>query len=183
MKVFISDITFEKVDRYGNVYSWITGHLNSGLDIKIHNYFYDLQKYIDHYVEMLLCVLRSPYLEYEKGLSNQPFSSEKFYSLELIGELEEKENLNSKDNGIIITLTGEYIDSFDIPQKWLSHIKSKWSKIIPKEPSAINTEDGIFLLYPFHLKKKIPVEMFPKFITIATGTIDLIAWYPFTLLD
>ena len=178
MKVFVVDINFKKDERSGKVYPWITGRLRSGLEIEIQNFFYDLQGYIGHHVEMLLCVLRSPYLELERGIHNQLFSPEKYYSVELIDELLEKKGFNSKDNGRHdIILTGEYIDSYIIPKKWISLIREKWFKSVLKEPSAIKTNDGIFFLYPFHLRKKVPIERFPKIVTIATGCIDLAAWY------
>lgn len=93
--------------------------------------------------------------------------------------MEEKKGLNLKDNRRhVIILAGEYIDSYIIPQKWLPQIQSNWANFVLKEPPAIKTEDGIFLLYPFHLRKKIPIEDFPKIVTIAIGGVDLMAWYP-----
>ena len=178
MRVFILDINFKKDDRSGKAYPWITGRLRSGLEIEIQNFYYDLQEYIGYHVEMLLCVFRSPYLEYKKGMDNRLFSPEKYYSMELIDELEKRSTFNSKDNGRPIILTGEYIDSYIIPQEWMPFLKSNWFKSVLKEPSAINTDDGIFLLYPFHLRKKVPIERFPKIVTIATGCIDLAAWHP-----
>ena len=179
MRVFVLDINFEKDDRSGKFYPWITGRLKSGLEIKIQNFFYDLQGYIGHHVEMLLCVLRSPYLEFKKGMNDQPFLSEKYYSIELIEELKERKGFNSKDNETKrMMITGEFIDSYIIPQEWMPLIKSQWFKSVLKEPSAINTDDGIFLLYSFHLRKRVPIERFPKIVTIATGCIDLAAWHP-----
>lgn len=93
-------------------------------------------------------------------------------------ELKERKGFNSNDNGRRMILTGEYIDSYIIPQKWMPFLKSNWFKSVLKEPSAINTDDGIFLLYPFHLRKKVPIERFPKIVTVATGRIDLAAWLP-----
>ena len=179
MRVFVLDINYRKHERSGKVDPWITGRLRSGLEIEIQNFFYDLRGYIGQHVEMLLCALRSPYLEYKKGMDNQIFSPEKYYSIELIEEVKETKGFNSKDNRRHdIILTGEYIDSYVIPQKWLPQIQSNWGNSILKELPAINTDDGIFLLYPFHLRKKIPIEKFPKIVTIATGGVNLLAWYP-----
>lgn len=77
--------------------SWIIGQL-SGLEVQIYNIYYDLQEFIGQHVELLLCVLRSPYLELEKGIINQPFSTEKYYSIEIIEELEEKADIISENN-------------------------------------------------------------------------------------
>ena len=178
MKVFVSDINFEKDERSGKCYPWITGRLRSGLEIKIQDFFYDLQGYIGHHVEMLLAMLRSPYLEFKKGLNNQSFLPDKYYSVELIEELEKRQGYDSVDNGEYTTIIGEYIDSYTIPQKWMPLIKSESFKYLLRKPSAINTDDGIFLLYPFHLRKNVPVEMFPKIITIVISTFDLVAWHP-----
>jgi hypothetical protein len=177
LKVFISDINV-KEDKYGPDYFWITGRLSSGLEIIITEFYYDFRKYIGRHVEMLLCVLRSPYLELEKGIYNQQFLSEEYYSVELIDELLEKKGFNSRDIKRDIILTGEYIDSYIIPKKWTSLIEQKYFKILLKDPSAIKTSDGIFLLSPFHLRKSVPIEEFPREVTIATGSIDLVAWYP-----
>lgn len=184
MKVLLSDIIFEKADLYGSTYSWIIGQLQSGLEVQIYNFYYDLQEYIGQHVEMLLCVLRSPYLELKKGIINQPFSPEKYYSIELIEELEDKSDYNSENNERKhMVLTGEFIDSYIIPQEWIPLIKSKWFKGILKNASAIHTNDGIFILYPFHLRKKVPMEKFPKIVSIGTGRIDLAAWYPLSVSE
>lgn len=178
MKVFISDISVIEDKKYGGVTYSITGQLQSGLELKINDLFYDLLRYMGYHVEMLLCVLRSPYAEYKKGMNNPRFLPEEYYSVGLIDELKEEKGFNSKDNGKQIILTGEYIDSYIIPKKWIPLIKSKWFKYTLKKPSAISTNHGTFLLYPFHLRRKIAIEKFPKNVTIATGCIDLAAWHP-----
>ena len=127
---------------------------------------------------MLLCVMRSPYAEYKKGMNNQLFLPEEYYSVELIDELKREKGFHSSGNKKRVILTGEYIDSYDIPEKWIPLIKSKWFKRILKRPSAINTSHGIFLLYPFHLRKNVPIERFPKKVSLITGCIDLAAWHP-----
>ena len=177
MKVFISDI-IRKHDKYGSDYTWLVGQLQSGLEIIINNFYYDLQKYKSHHVEMLLSVLRSPYLELERGIHNQLFSPEEYYSVELIDELLEKKGFNSISSRESIILTGEYIEPYIVPKKWIPIVKSKWLKSLLREPSALKTRDGIFLLDPFHLRKKVPIEEFPQQVTIATGSIELVAWLP-----
>jgi len=184
LKVLLSDIIFEKADLYDSTSSWIIGQLQSGLEAQIYNIYYDLQEFIGQHVEMLLCVLRSPYLELEKGIINQPFSTDKYYSIELIEELEEKADTISENNERrLMVLTGEFIDSYIIPQEWIPLIKSRWFKGILKNASAIHTNDGIFILYPFHLRRKVPIEKFPETVSIGTGRIDLAAWYPLSVSE
>lgn len=178
LRVLISDISVIEVKKYDGVTFKITGQLQSGLKIKINDLFYDLRKYIGQQIEMLLCVLRSPYAEHEMGINDQPFLPEEYYSIELIDELKEKKGFNSKGNKKHVILTGEYIDTYVIPEKWTPLMEPRWFKRILKEPSAIKTDDGIFLFYPFHMRKKAPLESFPKNVTIVTGCIDLAAWHP-----
>ena len=180
MKVFISDI-IRKHDKYGSDYTWLVGKLQSGLEIIIKNFFYDLQRYEGHHVEMLLSVMRSPYLELERGIHNQLFLPEEYYSIELIDELLKEKGFISRDNRKSIILTGEYIEPYTVPQKWIPLITSKWHKSLIREPSALKTSDGVFLLNPFHLRKKVPIEHFPQLVTIATGSIELVAWHPLSV--
>jgi len=175
LKVFISDITFKSKYGYSHYYV-LVGELQSGLEIYINNYDYDLQRYIGHYVEMLLCVLRSPYLE--RGMKPQLFLSGEYYSLELIDELLKGRGQSPRTNERELTLVGEYIDSYVIPEEWVPLIKSRFFEDLLKSPSALKTEDGIFILNPIHLEKRIPFEEFPQEVTIATGCIDLAAWRP-----
>lgn len=184
MKVLLLDTIFEKPDFYGSTSSWIIGQFQSGLEVQIYNIYHDLQGYIGQHVEMLLCVLRSPHLELRKGINNQPFSPDEYYSIDLIEELEEKADINAENNERRhMILNGEFVDSYIIPQEWGPLIKSRWFKGILKNASAIHTDDGVFILYPFHLKKKIPIERFPKTVSIGTGRIDLAAWYPLSVSD
>jgi hypothetical protein len=178
LRVYISDISAIEDKKYGGVTFCITGRLQSGLEIKINDLFYDLQRYIGHHVEMLLCVLRSPYAEYKIGMNNKYFLSEEYYSVELIDDLKKEKGFESSDNKKCVALTGEYIDSYIIPEKWIPLIESRWFKFILNKPSAIKIDDGLFLLYPFHLRKRVPIENFPKIITLITGCIDLAAWHP-----
>ncbi|MFX1240708.1 MAG: hypothetical protein ACFFA7_05615 [Promethearchaeota archaeon] len=175
MKVFISDIIAKK-DSYGADYFWIIARLQSGLEIIIKDLYYDIQRYVGKYVEVLLSILRSPYLELQRGIHSQ-FSSEEYYSVELIDELLERKNLNTRNHRREIILTGEYIDSYVIPERWVPLIEPKSFKLLLKNPSALKTNDGIFLLDPFNIRKKVPIEEFPREVTIATGSITLIAWY------
>lgn len=185
MRVFISDINVIEDKKYGGVTFKITGQLESGLEIKINDLFYDLQGYIGHHVEMLLCVFRNPYAEYKKGMISQPFLTEKYYSIELIDELKVKKGkrFDSLDNKKHVILTGEYIDYYVIPEKWTPLMEPKWFRQILKEPSAIKTGDVIFLFYPFHMRKRTSIESFPKSVTIVAGRIDLAAWHPFLELE
>ncbi len=178
MRVFISDIIVKK-DKYGPDYTWLVGRLQSGLEIIIKDIYYNLQGYKGQNVEMLLFVLRSPYLELERGIHNQLFLPEEYYSVKLIDELLKKKgfNLYSRDSRKRIILTGEYIEPYNIPKKWIPLITSKWHKSLLREPSALKTGDGIFLLNPFHLRKRVPIEEFPREVTIATGSISLAAWH------
>jgi hypothetical protein len=182
LKVFISDIIIKK-DKYGPDYYWLVGRLQSGLEIIIKDFYYNLQRYKGYHVEMLLSVMRSPYLELERGIHHQLFLPEEFYSIELIDELLKEKGFISRDSRKRIILTGEYIEPYTVPQKWIPLITSKWHKSLLREPCALKTGDGIFLLNPFHLRKKVPIEEFPQLVTIATGSIELVAWQPLSTLD
>jgi len=46
-----------------------------------------------------------------------------------------------------------------------------------KEPSALKTADGTFLLSPFHSKRQVPIEQIPQNVTVAGG-LTLQAWMP-----
>lgn len=178
MKVLLSDIIYEKADLYGCTSSWIKGQFQSGLEVQIYNIYHDLQEYLGQYVEMLLCVLRSPYLELDKGIINSPFLPDKYYSIDLIEELEEKADISSENNEKRhMIITGEFIDSYTIPEEWIPLIKSKWFKGILHNASAIDTNEGFFVLYPFHLGTRIPLDKFPKTVSIGAGRIDLVAWH------
>ncbi|MFW9896811.1 MAG: hypothetical protein ACFFD7_13480 [Candidatus Thorarchaeota archaeon] len=179
MRVFISDLSVKR-NRYGSYYE-ILGELQSGLEIYIEDHYYDLEECIGRHVEMLLSVLRSPYLELERGINNdQLFAPWKYYSIEVIEEMKKKmgsRSVNSKKN---LILSGEFIDSYVIPEGWIPCITSDLYKglFLRKKPSALRTEDGLFLLRSVHLEKKVPIEQFPQQVTIGTGCIDLVAWYP-----
>ncbi|MFX1457798.1 MAG: hypothetical protein ACFFDB_20710 [Promethearchaeota archaeon] len=177
MKVLISDI-IRKFDNYGSDYTLITGYLQSGLEITIKNLDYYLQSYKGQHVEMLLSVMRSPYLELQRGIHNSIFATEEFYSTELIDEVLERKKVNTLNNKDVIILTGEYIESYTVPEKWLHFKTSNSIKFLIENVSALKTMDGTFLLNPFHSKKKIPIEESPRLLTIASGLFYLIAWYP-----
>jgi len=179
LRVFIEEI-IRKYNKYGSSYTLIEGCLQSGLNLIIKDLFYDLKGTKGEYVEMLLSVMRSPYLELQRGIHSQLFDSEEYYSVELIDELLEEKGFSSTDDRECIILTGEYIDSYIVPKEWIPLKTSNWLKSLITNPSALRTGDGLFLLNPFHLIKKAPIEKFPQRVTIATGSIKLVAWYPLT---
>lgn len=178
MRVFISDITIIKGKPGCSDYHELIGELQSGLKIYINSYHYDLEEYIGRHVEMLLCVVRSPYLELERGISNQLFLPSEYYSIGLIDELKKKQGVSVVNNKKKFILTGEYIDSYLIPEEWIPLIESEFFKSFLKKSSALKTRDGTYLLNPSHLRKRIQAEEFPREISIGTGCIDLAAWYP-----
>ncbi|MFX1327012.1 MAG: hypothetical protein ACFE91_02565 [Promethearchaeota archaeon] len=174
MRIFISDIIVKK-DRYGSDYYWIVGQLRCGKRVIIEDVYFNLQKYIDHRIEMLLSFMRSPYLELQMGIHNEIFLSEEYYSVELIDELLNTKGVILSGKEKIIILTGEYIDSYTIPEKWKSLIQRKSFKMLFKDPSALKTEDGTYLLYPFHSRKRFPIESISQRVTMA-GSLRLEAW-------
>lgn len=169
MRVFIKDVIVG-INIYGNYFYDIIGQLESGLEIFIGNNYYDLERDIGTRIEMLLSFLRSPYSEVKLGIEQNLFRPFKYYSIELLEEV--KENLKKKGgyqpspHNTTVVLTGEYIEPYTIPAHWVSRITRNYYKSIYKEPSAIKTEHGTFLLNPIHLKKKIPLKQFPSQITI-----------------
>lgn len=178
MRVFISDITIIRGKPECSDYYELVGQLQSGLEIYINSYHYDLEGYIGHYVEMLLCVVRSPYLELERGINNQLFLPKEYYSIELIDELKKKQGVSAVNYRKRLIITGEYIDSYIIPEEWIPLIESEFFKSFLKKTSALKTKDGTYLLDPSHLRKRIQIEEFPRKISIGTGCIDLAAWHP-----
>ena len=176
MNVFISDIIAKK-DKYGPDYYWIVGQLPSGKKAIIEDISFDLRRYIGQHVEMLLSFMRSPYSELKMGIHNKLFISEKYYSIELIDELLNSEGaISGGDEGVII-LTGKHIDSYTIPEKWNPLIQRTSFKALFNKPSALKTEDGIYLLYPFHSRKQVPLEEMSQEV-IMGGTLRLEAWLP-----
>jgi len=175
LKVFISDISIIKGKPECSEYYELIGELQSGLKIYINSYHYDLEGYIGCHVEMLLCVVRSPYFELERGFNNQLFLPNEYYSIELIDELKKKQGVSSVNNRKRLILTGEYIDSYIIPEEWVPLIESEFFKSFLKKSSALKTRDGTYLLDPFHLRKRIQIEQFPREVSIGTGCIDLAA--------
>ncbi len=178
MKVFISDITIIKGKPHCTDYYELVGELQSGLRIYVNNYHYDLEGYIGRYVEMLLCVLRSPYLEVEREIYNQLFLPWEYYSIEAIDELKKKLGVDIANNKKKLILNGEYIDYYIIPEEWVPLIIPRSFQILLKGSSALRTKDGVFLLNPVHLEKSVPSDQFPREVSIGTGCIDLAAWYP-----
>ncbi|MBY9010437.1 MAG: hypothetical protein KGD74_11280 [Candidatus Lokiarchaeota archaeon] len=176
MRVFVSDIIVKK-DKDGYDYYWVVGRLQSGVEVIIENPYFDFRECIGRHVEMLISFMRSPYCELERGIQNQIFLSSKYYSVELIDELLSQNGVVSTGNERVIVLTGELIDSYVIPEKWVSLTQRKLFQLLYKKPSALRTEDGTFLLYPFHLRKRVPTEQIPLKVTMAGG-LNLEAWTP-----
>lgn len=177
LRVYISDISIIRGKPECSDYYELACELQSGLEIYVNSYHYDLEEFISRHVEMLLCVLRSPYFELKSGINNELFLPNKYYSTELIEELIKKQGGNVLRNKKRLLLTGEYIDSYNIPEEWVPLIKSRYFKNMIKKVSALKTRDGIYLLNPSHLRKRYPIEQFPREVTIGTGCIDLAAWY------
>jgi len=181
LRVFVSDIIIKK-DKYGPDYYWLVGELQSGMKVNIKDIYYDLRGYRDQYVEMLVSFMRSPYLEQKRGIHNPFFLPEENYSVELIDELLSKEGVIPTGTERTVMLTGEYIDSYTISEEWIPLIQRKTFKIFFKDPSALKTEDGTYLLNSFHLRKRAPVEKIPQKM-IMVGSLRLQAWYPSQLLE
>ena len=154
----------------------VVSQLQSGLEVYINNYDYNIEDYIGQHVEMLLFIVRSPYLE--RGWKERLFSSDEYYSIELIDELIEEQDFKRGDNRKEVILTGDFIDSYTVPKYWAPLIVSGFFRSMLKEPSALKTKDGIYLLDSTHLNKRVPIEEFPQEVSIATGCIDLAAWHP-----
>ncbi|KKK46084.1 hypothetical protein LCGC14_0563700 [marine sediment metagenome] len=180
MKVFISNIVV-KQDRHvlDYEYFYIFGQLQSGLEIWITDYSFDLRKYVGQHLDMLLSVMRNPYLEHRLEIKSN-FLSWDHYSIEIVDEvkadLTKKYGPLSREKGNELILTGEYIDPYIIPKDWGALIKDKASQVMYRSPSALRTKERIFLLSPFHLRKPAPNIKIPKTITIGTGLISLVAW-------
>ncbi len=168
LRVFVSDIIAKK-DKHGFDYYWVVGRLQSGVEVIIDDYYNDLREYIGRHIDMLLSFMRSPYCEQKRGIRSQIFLAEKYYSVELIDELLSKEGVVSTSNKRVIKLTGKFIDSYTIPEKWAPLTRRKSFKVFFKEPSALKTEDGTYLLTPFHLRRRVPIEKIPQEVTMAGG--------------
>lgn len=174
MKVFVSDIIVKKREYWGDYY-WVVGRLQSGIEVIIEDNYYDLREYIGRHIDMLLSFIRAPYSELKRGIHNQFFLQGKQYSVELIDELLRKKEAVSTGNKRATELTGEYIGSYIIPEKWAPLTQRGAFEGLFKEPSALKTEDGTFLLYPIHSQRAVPVEQIPKQVTVVGG-LSLEAW-------
>lgn len=162
-------------DKYREDSYLISGRLLSGREVLIADYYYDLRKHIGRPVEMLLSFIRSPFYERKMGIKCQIFSPEEFYSVKVVNELMSEEKVASTDNAEVVVLTGEYIVSYTIPDKWSGFNYRRPFKSLFKMPSALKTQDGMFLLYPFHSQRQEPLEQIPQKITMA-GSLKLEAW-------
>jgi hypothetical protein len=176
MKVFVSDVLV-KTDKYHGDSYVIVGSLQSGMEVIIDDYYTDLREHIGSRVNMLLSFMRSPYCELQRGIRSQIFLPFKYYSVELVDELLSQEGVVSSGDEKVVVLTGEYIDSYAIPEKWAPLPQRGSFQALFKESSALKTEDGTFLLNPIHLRKRVPIEQFPREVTIA-GSLNLEAWTP-----
>lgn len=176
LRVFVSDVIVKK-DKDDFDYYLVVGTLQSGVELIIKDIHYDLRECIGRYVDMLISFMRSPYSELQRGIRSKIFLSEKFYSVELIDELLGKKGVVSTGNERVIVLTGKLIESYIIPEKWTPLLQRKSFKALFKEPSALKTEDGTFLLSPIHLQMQIPIEQISQEVTIA-GSLSLEAWKP-----
>ena len=180
MDVLILNVALKQdIEFQGSRYFHILGQLQSGLEIWITDYCYDLRKHSGRHVDMLLSVMRNPYFEHSLGIKS-PFMSEAYYSIEKVNEL--KADLTKKYGPLLkgdtneIILTGEYIDPYTIPRDWNALITDKGGRFLYRNPSALKTKEGLFLLSPFHLRKLAPNIRIPKTIIIGTGLISLVAW-------
>jgi hypothetical protein len=97
--------------------------------------------------------------------------------VELIDELLSKEEVIPTGIERTVELIGEYIDSYTISEELTPLIQRKTFKILFKDPSALKTEYGTYLLNSFHLRKRVPVEKIPQEV-IMVGSLRLQAWYP-----
>lgn len=174
LRVFVLDILV-KPDKYHGDSYWIVGRLQSGMEVIIDDFYYDLREYIGCRVDMLLSFMRSPYSEQKRGIQNRIFLPEKYYSVELVDELIKKSGDESSGGESVVILTGEYIGSYVIPEKWVPLPQRNSFQMLFKEPSALRTEDGTFLLYPIHSQRGVPVEQIPREVTMAGG-LKLEAW-------
>lgn len=176
LKVFVSDVIAKK-DKHGFDYYWVVGRLQSGVEVIIDDYYYDLREHMGRHIDMLISFMRSPYCEQKRGIRSKIFLPEKFYSVELVDELLSKKGVVSTGNKRVIELAGEFIDSYTIPEKWAPLTQRKSFKVFFKEPPALKTKDGTYLLSPFHLRRRVPFEKIPQEVTMAGG-LNLEAWTP-----
>jgi hypothetical protein len=147
------------------------------MEVIIEDNYHDLRDYIGYHVDMLISFMRSPYSELQRGIRSQVFSAESFYSVELIDELLSQRRLISTGSEKVTVLVGKYIESYHIPKKWAPLTQRKSFIVLFKEPSALKTKEGTFLLSPFHLQKQIPSERISQEVTMAGG-LSLEAWLP-----
>ena len=172
----MSDVVV-KWDKYGRDSYWVFGRLQSGMEVIIDDYYFDLREWIGRYIDMLISFMRSPYSELKRGIQNQIFLAEEFYSVELIDELLSQKGVVSTGNERVIVLNGEIIDSYVIPEKWIPLTQRRSFKMLFREPSALRTEDGTFLLYPIHSQRHVQIDQVPREVTMAGG-LTLEAWTP-----
>ncbi len=177
LRVFVSDVDVIE-DKYRDDSYLVVGRLQSGMEVVISDYYSDLRECVGRYIDMLLSFMRSPYCELQRGIRNEMFLPFKYYSVELIDELISKEGVVSTGNEGVVVLAGEFIESYTIPKKWTPLPQRGSFQLLFKEPAALKTEDGTFLLYPFHSQKQVPINKIPQKVTMA-GSLKLEAWKTF----
>ena len=167
-------VLLENIKEIENEDILITIRLNSGQAITVDSKLYkdgDMKEFIGKEIDVLLSGFRSPITEYRiMPENNSPFELEgEYYKFDMIEELERKmqEKTKKRDTKLIslkklgnsaLIIEGTYIPKYFPDPKW-NHRKLI---LFPDGGPAFDTEDGIFLLSPFHLKPKIPIEDFPK---------------------
>ncbi|HEC39896.1 MAG TPA: hypothetical protein ENI29_16785 [bacterium] len=181
MRVLISSIEVLK-DRYYTDYEYfyIQGQLSGGLRILIEDYHFDLRKYVGQHIDMLLMVMRSPYLEHKLGTKSS-FLPEKYFSIKIVNDLKKELShkgyeLNKSEPDREIILKGDFIHSYTIPEDWDRLITDKADRAMLINPSALKTEDGVFLLRRVHTRTQFAINKIPKPMLIGTGLINLVAW-------
>ncbi|TES94484.1 MAG: hypothetical protein E3J90_12360 [Promethearchaeota archaeon] len=68
-------------------------------------------------------------------------------------------------------------DDNAISEVFLRFNDTIYSVSLFKEPSALKTEEGTFLLSPIHSRRRVPVEQIPREVTVLGG-LSLQAWAP-----
>ncbi len=167
-------VLLENIKEIENEVILITIRLTSGQVITLESKLYkdgDMRDFIGEEIDVLLSGLRSPITEYRlMPDNNSPFELEgEYYQFDLIEELERKmqqKRKKSQPKAIslkklgksALIMEGTYIPKYFPDPKW----KGRALHLYPDSGPAFDTDDGIILLWPFHLEPKIPFEDFPK---------------------
>lgn len=167
-------VLLENIKEIENEVILITIRLTSGQVITLESKLYkdgDMRDFIGKEIDVLLSGFRSPITEYRlMPKNNSPFELEgEYYQFDLIEELEreiQEKRKKSKTKATslkklgksALIIEGTYIPKYFRDPKW----KSRKLYLYPDGGPAFDTDDGIILLFPFHLEPKIPFEDFPK---------------------